>query len=167
MNRTVSSLTSQFMLPKELSNAVPELFSNYLDAKNITYEEINAENISLDYTPGGDPTKISLVTLMQQLLAGGDISIKVPNASNPSESDNYHLHLLKNNAPDSRIKILANTYQKLCQKIADKIIEHDGDVADYDKMVALVKDYLARIFFIDHNQDNKPYTNTSQISNTF
>jgi hypothetical protein len=165
--RNISSFASQLMLPKALTTAAPEILANYLNIDAITYEEITNPVISLDYTDKDSP-KISLREFMESLLdSSSGVTIKVPKESEPLQSEEYHLFLFKEGEPDFRIKVLAQMYQNLCTKIAEKVIENGSDDEDFDDMVALTKDCLAKIFFVDHTPDGTPYTATSQISNTF
>jgi hypothetical protein len=155
------------MLPKTLMKAIPEILSNYINVKTITYYEITDKTIKLDYTNPEDPTIISLENLMQYLVDGTELTITVPDESITSQKDYYHLRLLKDDLSDFRIKILHETYNNLCTKITNEIISHDDDMDDYDKMLALSKNYLGKIFFIDQTPNGTLYTNPSQISNSF
>ncbi|MDR0739493.1 MAG: hypothetical protein LBF00_01225 [Mycoplasmataceae bacterium] len=164
--RTISSLTSQLLLPKSLSSDGPKILAGYLKINNITYSELSEERISTDYTNPQAP-KISLINFMDGLLNDLE-AIVVPSVDSPDTSINYHFHLYnKDNSLDYRIKILDSTYEILCEKVAEKIIEHGKDSEDFDLMHDATRKYLAQIFFANHSLDGALYNKSSQIGDTF
>jgi hypothetical protein len=166
--RTVSSMLSQLMLPITVGTAVSDLLASFLKVDSINYQEITTPSIQTDYSQGSQDNKISLRDFLSTLLTGSKQEIRVPNAEDQSITDVYHLSLFKNNkSVDFRIKVLVETYDNLCHKIAKEIISHDEDTSEYDNMVELTKNCLGKIFFIDHAPNGTKYTNALQISDSF